>query len=116
MRTAPRAASTAGLPPSIERRRGRTVAAFYAPHGGSLHYDTASLSGRVYFAVERALERLTDGLIHVSAYEAETYRRKVGVPRCPAHVVRNGLRPEEFEPVPRRPTPRTSSISACCAT
>ena len=51
------------------------------------------------FAVERALERLTDGLIHVSAYEAETYREKIGVPRCPAHVVRNGLRPEEFEPV-----------------
>ena len=51
-----------------------------------------SLSGRIYFTVERALERLTDGLIHVSAYEAETYRRKVGVPRCPAHVVRNGLR------------------------
>jgi glycosyltransferase involved in cell wall biosynthesis len=46
-----------------------------------------------------ALERVTDGLIHVSAYEAETYRRKVGVPRCPVHVVRNGLRPEEFAPV-----------------
>jgi glycosyltransferase involved in cell wall biosynthesis len=80
-------------------RRGGPVAAFYAPHGGSLHYDPASLSGRLYFAVERGLEGLTDGLIHVSAYEAETYRRKIGVPRCPAHVVLNGLRPEEFEPV-----------------
>jgi glycosyltransferase involved in cell wall biosynthesis len=87
------------LAASIGRRRGRAVAAFYAPHGGSLHYDRASLSGKVYFAVERALERVTDGLIHVSAYEAETYRRKVGVPRCPAHVVVNGLRPDEFEPV-----------------
>ena len=72
------------LAATIERRRGRRVAAFYAPHGGSLHYDSASLSGRVYFTVERALERLTDGLIHVSAYEAATYRHKVGVPRCPA--------------------------------
>ena len=80
------------LAAAIERRKGRKVAAFYAPHGGSLHYDTGSLSGRIYFTVERALERLTDGLIHVSAYEAETYRRKVGAPRCPAHVVRNGLR------------------------
>lgn len=86
-----------------EGRRGRSVAAFYAPHGGSLHYEKISLSGRLYFTVERALERATDGLIHVSAYEAETYRRKVGVPRCPAHVVVNGLRSEEFEPVAPAP-------------
>src|SRR4051812_39554058 len=84
------------LAAAFERRKGRSVAAFYAPHGGSLHYDSASRSGRIFFAVERALERLTDGLIHVSAYEAETYRQKVGAPRCPAHVVLNGLRPEEF--------------------
>ena len=84
---------------AIERRKGRKVAAFYAPHGGSLHYDPGSLSGRIYFIVERALERLTDGLIHVSAYEAETYRRKVGAPRCPAHIVRNGMRTDEFAPV-----------------
>jgi glycosyltransferase involved in cell wall biosynthesis len=83
----------------IERRRGRTVAAFYNPHGGSLHYDSASVAGRLYFGVERGLERLTDALIHVSAYEAATYREKVGVPLCPAHVVLNGLRPEEFEPI-----------------
>jgi glycosyltransferase involved in cell wall biosynthesis len=82
-----------------ERRRGRQVAAFYAPHGGSLHYDPRSLAGRLFFAVERALERVTDGLIHVSAYEAAAYREKIGAPRCPAHVVLNGLRPEEFEPV-----------------
>ena len=81
-----------------ERRRGRHVVSFYAPHGGSLHYDRASLSGRVFFAVERALEHITDGLIHVSAYEAETYREKIGAPHCPAYVVLNGLRPEEFEP------------------
>lgn len=87
------------LAAAFQRRKGRHVAAFYAPHGGSLHYEKATLSGRVYFSVERALEHLTDGLIHVSAYEAETYRQKIGVPRCPAHVVRNGLRPEEFAPI-----------------
>jgi glycosyltransferase involved in cell wall biosynthesis len=91
------------LAAAIERRRGRKVAAFYAPHGGSLHYDGGSAAGRIFFAVERALERATDGLIHVSAYEARTYRDKIGVPRCPAHVVVNGLRPEEFEPVATRP-------------
>ena len=89
----------ARLTAGIERRKGRPVAAFYAPHGGSLHYDRDSLAGRVFFRVERAFERLTDALIHVSAYEAETYRRKIGEPRCPAFVVQNGLRAEEFEPV-----------------
>ncbi|MGQ7792358.1 glycosyltransferase family 4 protein [Faunimonas sp. B44] len=87
------------LAAALARRDGRPVCSFYAPHGGSLHYDPASLEGRIYFKVERALERLTDGLIHVSRYEQETYRSKVGLPRCPAHVVHNGLRPEEFEAV-----------------
>ncbi|HLH92148.1 MAG TPA: glycosyltransferase family 4 protein [Xanthobacteraceae bacterium] len=79
--------------------RKRPVARIYAPHGGSLHYPATSLEGRVYFAVERRLERITDALVHVSAYEAETYRRKVGKPRCAAHVIRNGLRPDEYVPV-----------------
>ena len=87
------------LAASLLRRRGAPVASFYAPHGGSLHYDAKSVKGRLFFTVERALERVTDALIHVSAYEAETYREKVGAPHCPAHIVRNGVRPEEFEPV-----------------
>ncbi len=87
------------LAAALHRRRAGPVAAFYAPHGGSLHYGAGSVEGRIYFAVERALEPATDALIHVSAYEAETYRRKVGTPRCPSHVVRNGLRPEEFDPI-----------------
>jgi len=86
------------------RRRGHPVAAFYAPHGGSLHYSASSVSGRVYFNVERMLERVTDGLIHVSAFEAAAYRTKVGAPRCPAHVVHNGLRADEFKPVQRLPS------------
>jgi glycosyltransferase involved in cell wall biosynthesis len=91
------------LATAIERRKGRPVAAFYSPHGGSLHYDKGSLSGRIFFAVERGLERLTDGLIHVSAYEAATYREKIGKPSCPAHVVLNGVRPEEFAPIEPMP-------------
>jgi glycosyltransferase involved in cell wall biosynthesis len=46
---------------------------------------------------------VTDGLIHVSAYEAEIYRRKIHPPNCPAHVVLNGLQPDEFEPVTPEP-------------
>jgi glycosyltransferase involved in cell wall biosynthesis len=74
----------------------RKIACIYAPHGGTLHFDEGSLEGKFYFGVERTLEHLTDALIHVSAYEAQTYRRKVGVPRCRAAVIRNGLREEEF--------------------
>jgi glycosyltransferase involved in cell wall biosynthesis len=80
----------------LQSRKGRAVTAFYAPHGGSMHYAPNSLAGRIYFRVERAMEASTDGLIHVSAYEAATYREKVGVPKGPAHVVRNGLASEEF--------------------
>lgn len=81
----------------INRRR--PVGCLYAPHGGSLHYPPTSLEGRFYFAIERVLERFTDAIIHVSAYEAETYRQRVGPPRCRAVVIPNGLRAEEFEPV-----------------
>ncbi|RAI42846.1 glycosyltransferase family 4 protein [Rhodoplanes roseus] len=79
--------------------RERPIACLYAPHGGSLHYAAHSLEGRFYFAIERALERVTDALVHVSAYEAETYRQKIGIPRCRAVVIHNGLREAEFEPV-----------------
>jgi len=79
--------------------RSRPVARFYAPHGGSLHYEKNSLEGRIYFRVERALEKVTDALIHVSDYERRAYEDKVGLPHCPAVVVRNGLTPAEFEPV-----------------
>ncbi|MFC3693506.1 glycosyltransferase family 4 protein [Chenggangzhangella methanolivorans] len=83
--------------------RSQPLARFYAPHGGSLHYDRKSREGRLYFTVERALERVTDSLIHVSGYEARVYEEKVGRPACGAVVVRNGLTAEEFEPVQPRP-------------
>ena len=81
------------------RMRGSKVASFYTPHGGSLHHNARSLAGRAYFSVERALERGCDGIFHVSRYEQAQYIAKVGTPRCPATVVVNGLRAEEFAPV-----------------
>jgi glycosyltransferase involved in cell wall biosynthesis len=77
----------------------RSAARVYTPHGGSLHYDPASLVGRTYFAAERFLSRNTDALIHVCQYEADTYRRKVGVPACLVRIVPNGLNKDEFVPV-----------------
>ncbi len=69
------------------------------PHGGSIHYDAGSLKGRVFFALERMLERMTDRLVFVSRYEAEGYGAKVGAPRRPVTIVYNGLSEHEFEPV-----------------
>jgi glycosyltransferase involved in cell wall biosynthesis len=85
------------------RRGARAVAVFYTPHGGSLHYDPRSMAGRLYFGVERVLERACDGILHVSAYERAQYRQKIGEPRCPATVIHNGLRAAEFEPVAADP-------------
>jgi glycosyltransferase involved in cell wall biosynthesis len=88
---------------TLLRASGSRVARIYSPHGGSLHYDTASMAGRVYFAAERIFEHMTDAFIFVSRFEAETYAAKIGPPRRPTAIVRNGLRPEEFEPVAPRP-------------
>jgi glycosyltransferase involved in cell wall biosynthesis len=81
------------------RRRGLSVASFYTPHGGSLHYHPKSIKGRCYMAAERLLARETDGILFESAYAARAYITHVGEPGCPVRIVHNGLRPEEFAPV-----------------
>lgn len=73
------------------------TAVFYAPHGGSLHYPKTSRQGRIYFQMERLLERWTSGLLHVSAYEQRTYVDKVGVPKTQATVIHNGITSAELE-------------------
>ncbi|MRG55687.1 glycosyltransferase [Phyllobacterium sp. SYP-B3895] len=85
---------------SMLRFTGSKVARFYSPHGGSLHFDPASMQGRVIFSVERLLERMTDRIIFVSAYEQGVYSKKIGVPRCRHALIYNGLKDSEFEPVP----------------
>lgn len=75
------------------------VARLYSPHGGTLHYDEAQFTGRLFFLIERLLERGSDHLLFVSEYERDTYIRKVGPPSCPHSLIYNGLGPEEFIPV-----------------
>jgi glycosyltransferase involved in cell wall biosynthesis len=75
------------------------VARLYSPHGGSLHYDETTATGKLFFGLERFMARFTDCLLFVSDYERNTYRRKVGEPPIPNRLVYNGLRVAEFEPV-----------------
>lgn len=84
---------------SLMRVSGSRVARLYCPHGGSIHYDPASIKGKLFFALERFMERMTDRLVFVSRYEENGYSGKVGKPRCPTTLVYNGLSAAEFEPV-----------------
>ncbi|RUX27033.1 glycosyltransferase family 1 protein [Mesorhizobium sp. M2A.F.Ca.ET.042.01.1.1] len=75
------------------------VARLYSPHGGSLHYDETTATGKLFFGLERFMARFSDCLLFVSDYERKTYRRKVGEPPIPNRLVYNGLRAAEFESV-----------------
>ena len=76
--------------------QGRT-ARLYSAHGGSLHYDTDALAGKIFFATERLLERLTDRVMFVADYERITYESKIGAIKAPYEIVYNGVQPGEFE-------------------
>lgn len=81
------------------RASGRSVARIYSLHGGTLHYDETALVGRLFFTLERTMERITDSLLFVSDYERQTYIQKVGRPKVRSRLVYNGLTPQEFMPV-----------------
>ncbi|MFU0505578.1 glycosyltransferase family 4 protein [Pseudaminobacter sp. NGMCC 1.201702] len=75
------------------------VARLYSPHGGSLHYDETAMTGKLFFGLERLMQRFTDHLLFVSDYEQRTFRRKIGPPRPQSSLVYNGLGASEFIPV-----------------
>ncbi|MFP1633139.1 glycosyltransferase family 4 protein [Zhengella sp. ZM62] len=75
------------------------VARLYSPHGGSLHYDPNTATGRFFFALEKQLSRASDCILFVSDHERQTFLTKVGQPHCRSALVYNGLTPDEFEPV-----------------
>jgi len=82
------------------KRKGASLYAFYTPHGGSLHFDPASLAGKIYIYAERKLGPLTDGLLFESQYAKRVYEARIGPIPCPSRVVPNGLYLREFyEPV-----------------
>lgn len=77
----------------------------YSPHGGSLHQMGHGRASAVYKRLERTAERRTTSLVHASHYEAKAYRELVGQPNCPAQVVPNGIRSDEFQPRKLDPKP-----------
>jgi len=75
------------------------VARLYSPHGGSLHFDRASLSGQVVLRLERLQERFGDAVVFVCEYERRTYEAKVGKPLKTSRVIYNGIKDAEFETI-----------------
>ncbi len=73
------------------------IKAIYSPHGGSLHYDWASLAGPVFLGTEWALGHVGDGFIFVCEFEKKLFAKKIGLAGKPSRVVHNGLWPEEFK-------------------
>lgn len=88
------------------RASGQRVVCLITPHGGVLHFDPKSAKGRVLLGTERALGRLTHGIVFESAFSEAAYRSKVAEPRCDVRVVPNGLRPAEFTPITPAPNAR----------
>jgi glycosyltransferase involved in cell wall biosynthesis len=71
----------------------------YTPHGGSLHYGTDTLRGKVYSALERALMDRTDLFLFESAFARNSYQRMVGTPKNLVRCVFNGVTAKEFDPL-----------------
>ncbi len=79
------------------------VARLYSPHGGSLHYNSRTFSGKAVFLLERLQEYLTDAIVFVCDFERKTYEAKVGKPRTHSELIYNGIDDRDFETVYARP-------------
>lgn len=75
----------------------------YTPHGGSLHYEPSSLSGRLFLGMEKLLIGRGDLYVFESAFSADVFRKKVGTPTALTRVIHNGVDAAEFEPVALAP-------------
>ncbi|MDM9629297.1 glycosyltransferase family 4 protein [Rhizobium sp. S152] len=79
-----------------------SVARLYTAHGGSLHYNRASLTGQFVLRMERLQEHFTDALVFICEYERDTYTKKVGRPRTETRLIYNGIGERDFEIIPTR--------------
>ncbi len=92
-----------GLYARLARIGARRRVALYTPHGGVLNYKPGSLVGSLFRWFERQLMGATDAIIFESAFAHRAYSEQIGAPTCPAPVIHNGLRPDEFVPILPRP-------------
>lgn len=74
--------------------------AIYTPHGGSLHYSAASPAGLIFLTLEKLLARRSGGMIFECQFSRDVFAAKVRADGYPARVIPNGLKPDEFTPVP----------------
>ncbi|WP_144291727.1 glycosyltransferase family 4 protein [Rhodoligotrophos appendicifer] len=74
------------------------ASAVYTPHGGSLHYSRASISGALFLTMEQMLLSRTDQFVFVCDFERDAFFRKIGKPKGQVTVAHNGIRPEEITP------------------
>jgi len=86
----------ARLAARLLRFQGYPASAFYTPHGGSLHFQPGSPAALAFIGLEKALARITDGLIFESDYIRREYERRVGAGLAPTAVITNGLQPSDF--------------------
>lgn len=75
------------------------AARVYTPHGGSLLFSNANLSGKFYLGTEKLLMPRGDLYLFESAFSAEAFRHKIGNTDALVRVVHNGVSRREFEPV-----------------
>jgi glycosyltransferase involved in cell wall biosynthesis len=68
----------------------------YTPHGGSLHFSWASVSGLAFLSTEKILSRLSDGFVFVCKFEKDAFIQKIGLAGRSSVIVNNALWPEEF--------------------
>ncbi|WP_244534695.1 glycosyltransferase family 4 protein [Hyphomicrobium sp. CS1GBMeth3] len=81
---------------------GVRVAAFYTPHGGSLHYRPGTAAGVAFMLLERAMGLATDGVIFESDFARAAYARLAGVSGPTRRVIPNGLADADFVARPAR--------------
>ncbi|MDQ8726115.1 glycosyltransferase family 4 protein [Bradyrhizobium sp. LHD-71] len=79
--------------------RAENLIRVYTPHGGSLHYGTDTLKGRIYAGLELALMNRTDLFLFESQFARNTYERLVGTPKGLVRCVFNGVTAKEFDPL-----------------
>jgi glycosyltransferase involved in cell wall biosynthesis len=74
----------------------RRVISLYTPHGGSLHFPPGSAQALLFIGLEKALARITDGLVFESDFIRRIYEARVGRDLAPTRVITNALQPSDF--------------------